>query len=120
MLLSPPLSYPVPLLSLTIHLALLSCRLPALKSERDEDPFFNDDWEASEFVYPTTENHRPAVTLLIASIGPNILFDPSQDEIAVADALLAVSVSRNQETSALRLLSPRGGPSCKAHFRRRF
>ncbi|KAI6892223.1 hypothetical protein KC334_g13526, partial [Hortaea werneckii] len=54
LLLSQPLSYPLPLLSLTTHLALLSTRLPALVSERDEDPLFNDDWEASTFLYPKT------------------------------------------------------------------
>lgn len=38
LLLSQALSYPLPLLSLTTHLALLSARLPSLVSEKDEDP----------------------------------------------------------------------------------
>ena len=52
LLISPPLSYPLPLLSLTTHLALLATRLPKLTSEGDEDPMFDDDWDASTFLYP--------------------------------------------------------------------
>lgn len=95
-LISPPLSYPLPLLSLTTHLALLATRLPRLKSEGDEDPMFDDDWEASTYLYPRTRaasGPRPPITLLVVSIGGNILFDPSGEELAVADVALAVSVA---------------------------
>ncbi|KAI7088950.1 hypothetical protein KC356_g2915 [Hortaea werneckii] len=122
LLLSQPLSYPLPLLSLTTHLALLSTRLPALVSERDEDPLFNDDWEASTFLYPKTSSSSPSsssstttttttgacspppITLLVVSISPSptssggaannstILFDPSREELAVADAVVAISL----------------------------
>ncbi|KAI1376096.1 ribosomal protein S5 domain 2-type protein [Hypoxylon crocopeplum] len=100
-LISPPLSYPLPLLSLTTHLALLSTRLPRLKSEADEDPMFDDDWDASQFIYPrpttTTSSTpssslRPPITLLVMAVGDNIIFDPSKEELAVADTALAVSV----------------------------
>ncbi|KAI1480767.1 ribosomal protein S5 domain 2-type protein [Daldinia eschscholtzii] len=99
-LISPPLSYPLPLLSLTTHLALLSTRLPRLKSEADEDPMFDDDWDASHFIYPrqssdttsATVGSRPPVTLLVMAVGDNIIFDPSKEELAVADSALAVSV----------------------------
>ncbi|KAK6955934.1 hypothetical protein Daesc_003581 [Daldinia eschscholtzii] len=99
-LISPPLSYPLPLLSLTTHLALLSTRLPRLKSEADEDPMFDDDWDASRFIYPrqssdttsATVGSRPPVTLLVMAVGDNIIFDPSKEELAVADSALAVSV----------------------------
>ncbi|KAI8965028.1 ribosomal protein S5 domain 2-type protein [Daldinia sp. FL1419] len=99
-LISPPLSYPLPLLSLTTHLALLSTRLPRLKSEADEDPMFDDDWAASRFIYPrqssdttsATVGSRPPVTLLVMAVGDNIIFDPSKEELAVADSALAVSV----------------------------
>jgi exosome complex component RRP42 len=94
-LISPPLSYPLPLLSLTTHLALLSTRLPRLKSEGDEDPMFDDDWEASPFLYPrkdTTAGSRPPITLLVVAVGDSILFDPSKEELAVADSALAVSL----------------------------
>ncbi|KAL5346075.1 Exosome complex component rrp42 [Pseudogymnoascus australis] len=95
LLLSPPLSYPLPLLSLTTYLALLSTRLPALKSERDEDPLFNDDWDAAVPLYPRdgATNARPPVTILVVAVGENVLFDPSKEELAVADAVLAVSVA---------------------------
>ncbi len=124
-LISPPLSYPLPLLSLTAHLALLYARLPRLRSEADEDPMFDDDWAASTFIYPRRRRQRrrrrrrqdekktssssssssssslpsapapsprPPITLLVISVGDNIIFDPSREELAVADSALAVSV----------------------------
>ncbi|XXG97167.1 iso-1-cytochrome c [Hypoxylon texense] len=96
-LISPPLSYPLPLLSLTTHLALLATRLPRLKSEDDEDPMFDDDWAVSQFIYPrqssgTPAGSRPPITLLVMAVGNNIIFDPSKEELAVADTALAISV----------------------------
>jgi len=94
-LLSPPLAYPLPLLSLTTHLALLSTRLPRLKSEKDEDPLFDDDWDASVYLYPRGKANllnRPPVTLLVMAVNENIIFDPSKEELAVAEVVLAVSV----------------------------
>ncbi|KAK5137407.1 hypothetical protein LTR08_008985 [Meristemomyces frigidus] len=124
LLLSLPLSYPLPLLSLTTHLALLSTRLPALVSEKDEDPLFNDDWEAATHLYPrststSTNNQnkttkapqKPPVTLLVMSVGAStILFDPTREELAVADAVLAVSVVAGEagamKVVALRTIDP--------------
>ncbi|KAF2842150.1 hypothetical protein M501DRAFT_998402 [Patellaria atrata CBS 101060] len=111
LLLSPPLSYPLPLLSLTTHLALLSSRIPKLKSEQDEDPLFDDDWEASLYLYPKLPTgkriDRPPITLLVMAVGSNIIFDPSKEELAVAEAVLAVSVRESQrrenDTSGRRL-----------------
>ncbi|KAI2632040.1 ribosomal protein S5 domain 2-type protein [Hypoxylon sp. NC1633] len=101
-LISPPLSYPLPLLSLTTHLALLATRLPRLISEADEDPMFDDDWDASQFVYPrdggaTAPSSRPPITLLVMAVGDNIIFDPSKEELAVADSALAVSVGEKND-----------------------
>ncbi|PKX99118.1 exosome non-catalytic core subunit RRP42 [Aspergillus novofumigatus IBT 16806] len=118
LLLSQPLSYPLPLLSLTTHLALLSTRLPKLKSKGEEDPFFDDDWNVAEYLYPRQSSGkaatpspwqfvRPPVTLLVISVADNIIFDPSREEIAVADTVLALSVSRDGETGSLKLLSIR-------------
>ncbi|POR37099.1 Exosome complex component RRP42 [Tolypocladium paradoxum] len=121
LLISPPLSYPLPLLSLTTHLALLATRLPRLKSEGDEDPMFYDDWEASTFLYPREgvwTGSRPPITLLVVAVGDNIIFDPAKEELAVAESALAVSVSevRTQKNQGamdvdsgreLRLLSMR-------------
>lgn len=110
LLLSQPLSYPLPPLSLTTHLALLSTRLPALVSENDEDPFFNDDWEASKYLYPRTpagqSAQKPPVTLLVMSAGENILFDPSREELAVADAVLAISAAQTS-TGGLKMVAMR-------------
>lgn len=95
LLLSQPLSYPLPLLSLTTHLALLSTRLPRLKSELDEDPLFDDDWDASVFLYLRAAGKartRPPVTLLVMAVKDNIIFDPSKEELAVAEVVLAVSI----------------------------
>ncbi|OQD81143.1 hypothetical protein PENANT_c029G01839 [Penicillium antarcticum] len=120
LLLSQPLAYPLPLLSLTTHLALLSTKLPKLKSTGEEDPFFDDDWAVAEYLYPrittkptkhtpTAQSHpvRPPVTLLVISVGENIIFDPNREEIAVADAVLAISVTRTGDSDVLKLLSIR-------------
>jgi exosome complex component RRP42 len=99
LLLSPPLSYPLALLSMATHLALLTSRLPALKSEKDEDPLFDDDWDAAVFLYPTNKtsgaahapDDRPPVIVLAMAVGPNIIFDPCMEELAVADSVLAIA-----------------------------
>ncbi|RCI14480.1 hypothetical protein L249_6092 [Ophiocordyceps polyrhachis-furcata BCC 54312] len=101
LLVSPPLSYPVPLLSITSHLALLSTRLPLLRSEGDEDPMFDDDWEASTFLYPRDGSSRPPVTLVVISVSGNIIFDPAKEELAVAEVVLALSVSEARTTEAV-------------------
>ena len=67
-------------------------------SEKDEDPLFNDDWEASHFLYPRSATgsaveSKPPATLLVMSVGENIIFDPSKEELAVAEGLLAISVA---------------------------
>lgn len=66
-----------------------------MKSEADEDPLFDDDWEESVFLYPRSsqEAHsRPPVTLLVMAVKDNIIFDPCKEELAVAEVVLAVSV----------------------------
>ncbi|CAF9912255.1 hypothetical protein IMSHALPRED_000266, partial [Imshaugia aleurites] len=125
LLLSPPHTYPLPLLSLTTHLALLSTRLPAPTSSDDEDPLFNDDWDASLPLYPpptTTKpttnpnpntppahpNSRPPITLLVIAIADNIFFDATRAELAVADAVLAVTIAASPPPSSdLALLAVR-------------
>ncbi|KAI9656795.1 MAG: hypothetical protein M1821_003434 [Bathelium mastoideum] len=120
LLLSPPLSYPLPLLSLTTHLALLSARLPALVSSPADDPLFNDDWEAASYLYPrsspsspnsNTRTDYPSITLLVMSVGATIVFDPSREELAVADAVLAISVSRDTSSASIA----GGGDTQKPH-----
>ena len=74
---------------------MLATRLPKLKSEGDEDPLFDDDWAASTFLYPRRDGKalsRPPITLLVMAVQNNVIFDPSKEELAVADAVLAVSV----------------------------
>ncbi|RAH66538.1 exosome non-catalytic core subunit RRP42 [Aspergillus aculeatinus CBS 121060] len=127
LLLSQPLSYPLPLLSLTTHLALLATKLPKLKSKGEEDPFFDDDWNAAEYLYPRASSFpkfgggtatgdvpppvqhvRPPVTLLVIAVGDNVIFDPNREEIAVADTVLAISVTRDGGAEGgLKLLSIR-------------
>lgn len=109
LLLSPPLAYPLPLLSLTVHLALRATRLPRLTSEPQDDPLFDDDWDAAEPLYAGAA--RPPVTLLVAAVSGNILFDPTGSELAVADAAVAVSfaataASSSSSTKALSSTSP--------------
>ena len=54
---------------------------------------------------------RPPVTLLVISAGNNVIFDPSREEIAVADTILAVSIGREDDKdggdAGLKLLSIR-------------
>ncbi|KAL9036069.1 MAG: hypothetical protein Q9180_004511, partial [Flavoplaca navasiana] len=120
LLLTAPNSYPLPLLSLTTHLALLATKLPAPISRIDEDPLFNDDWDAAEPLYPSSgseQTSKPPFTLLVISVGDNIYFDPSREELAVADAVCAVTVGtidatvstgkRREGKPKLRLLSLR-------------
>ncbi|KAJ5549926.1 Exoribonuclease phosphorolytic domain 1 [Penicillium sp. DV-2018c] len=118
LLLSQPLAYPLPLLSLTTHLALLSTKLPKLKSTGEEDPFFDDDWAVADYLYPRSNKQsspsdaptypvRPPVTLLVISVGENVIFDPSREEIAVADAVLAISITRSSDSENMKLLSIR-------------
>lgn len=93
-----------------------------MKSEGDEDPLFDDDWDASVFVYPRDVqalHARPPVTLLVMAVKDNIIFDPSKEELAVAEVVLAVSVGERShgrggngmdvdgKTRDLRLLSVR-------------
>ncbi|POS86866.1 hypothetical protein EPUL_000667 [Erysiphe pulchra] len=128
LLLSQPLSYPLPLLSLTSHLALLSTKLPRLKSEEDDDPLFDDDWDAAVYLYPRDDSNfsRPPLTLLVMAVKENIIFDPSREELAVAEVVLAISIGvavKETETSDvnstrnLKLLSVRtiDPPSRLAH-----
>ena len=74
-----------------------------MKSELEEDPLFDDDWEAAVYLYPRDKNSkghaRPPVTLLVMAVGDNIIFDPSKEELAVAEVVLAVSVGE-QSTGA--------------------
>lgn len=96
---------------------MLSTKLPKLKSQGEEDPFFDDDWAVAEYLYPRSsagvkqsglsQRVRPPVTLLVISVGENIIFDPSREEIAVADAVLAISVTRDDHSEGLKLLSIR-------------
>lgn len=78
---------------------------------------FSDDWDAAEYLYPrprstnpglksTLHLFRPPVTLLVVSVGENTIFDPSREEIAVADSLIAISIAR-EEDGNLKLLALR-------------
>ena len=72
--------------------------MPKLRSECDEDPLFDDDWDASVFLYPRSSKisvQRPPITLLVMAVKENIIFDPSKEELAVAEVVLAVSVAEN-------------------------
>lgn len=67
---------------------------------------FDDDWESSVFLYPregASEGTRPPITLLVVTVGDNVIFDPTKEELAVAETALAVSVAE------VRRERPRGG-----------
>lgn len=68
----------------------------------DEDPLFDDDWDASVFLYPRipkTAITRPPITLLVMAVEDNIIFDPSKEELAVAEVVLAVSIGEKANSS---------------------
>lgn len=101
---------------MTTHLALLTSRLPALKSERDEDPLFDDDWDASVALYPKKSGKsrspiqadKPPVIILAMAVGPNVIFDLCKEELAVADAVLAIAcTSATSSSSSVRIVSIR-------------
>ncbi|KAL2435200.1 hypothetical protein ABEF95_014423 [Exophiala dermatitidis] len=103
-------SYPLPLLSMATHLALRDTRVPKLKSEGEEDPIADDDWMASTYLYPRKSTgtnaggsatvSRPPVILLVVVVGENAIFDPSREELAVADGLVSVSVATTSSGSS--------------------
>ena len=108
LLLSPPSSYPLPLISLSTHLALLSTQLPALISREEEDPHFDDDWDAAVPLYPKLSRKKPdsiadhcpkpPMSIMVASVGSNLFFDPSREELTVADAVIVVTVAAQAES----------------------
>jgi exosome complex component RRP42 len=63
---------------------------------------FDDDWATSTFLYPQSTTaaaiSRPPITLLVMTVGSNIIFDPTKEELAVADSALAVSVGEGLAT----------------------
>lgn len=56
---------------------------------------------------PAKRTAKPPVTLLVMSVGENIFFDPTKEELAVADSVLAISVGHAVGTGELRLLAMR-------------
>ncbi|ETN37690.1 uncharacterized protein HMPREF1541_07313 [Cyphellophora europaea CBS 101466] len=100
-------AYPLPLLSMATHLALRETRTPRLKSEGEEDPIADDDWMASTHLYPSNSAERPPVTLLVAAVGDNVLFDPSHEELKVADAIIAISVGQEGSEEGWKILATR-------------
>lgn len=104
-------SYPLPLLSLNVYLALCDTRVPRLRSQGEEDPVADDDWEASGYLYGRGPRlTKPAFTLLVLIVGENMIFDPSREELAVADAIVAVSVGKTTmrgEKEEFRILAVR-------------
>lgn len=90
-------SHPLSLLSLAVFRALKATRLPQLISSRedtvvDEIPQFNDDWEAS---VPICTDWSPPLVLLLAVVGDNVLLDPTDAELEVAETALCVTWKNN-------------------------
>lgn len=52
------------------------------------------------YLYSPSLN-KPPVTLLVMSVSSNIIFDPSREELAVADAVLAISVAQTEASITL-------------------
>lgn len=102
---------------------------------------FDDDWGASEYLFPRPGSitssstskkgkqaaatqparpvflPRPPVTLLVMSVGGNIVFDPTREELAVADAALAVSFGEDPYAATSDGLGPTSGQKRKRNLR---
>lgn len=85
---------------------------------------FDDDWAASKFIYPrqrdtsTALSTRPPITLLVMAVSDNIIFDPSKEELAVADSVLAVSVGeRNIPVGDAQAMDIDGGAGAGRQLR---
>jgi exosome complex component RRP42 len=72
---------------------------------------FDDDWEASEYLYPVNSlnvrSDRPPITLLVITIDTNVIFDPSKEELAVAEAVVAISVRLPTDSTSPKVLTMR-------------
>jgi exosome complex RNA-binding protein Rrp42 (RNase PH superfamily) len=89
---------PISLLSLTTYLALQRTRLPKPISEVDELAHFNDDWDQSIPLYP--QGQFPPLCIPISIHGEStILVDPSMEECAVAEGIMAVTVNGDKVVS---------------------
>ncbi|PUU74339.1 ribosomal protein S5 domain 2-type protein [Tuber borchii] len=108
LLLTPPLSHPATLLTLTTYLALRNTFLPKLVSEAAEDPVFDDDWGNGLPLYPV-DRIPPPITLLVVNVGENIFFDPTREELAVGDVVLAVSICEKKVVGVRTLEGGSGG-----------
>ncbi|ODV96887.1 hypothetical protein PACTADRAFT_40037 [Pachysolen tannophilus NRRL Y-2460] len=95
-------SYPLGLLSLCIYLALKSTRLPLLTStvndrEIEEQPTFNDDWEASKKLFePSEHQDDPPLLFVVGIIGNNVFIDPSNEEEEVSENGLIVGFANGE------------------------
>lgn len=97
-------SHPLSLLSLAVFRALKSTKLPQLISSRDdtlvdEIPQFNDDWEASE---PICTKWSPPLVLLLAIVGDNVLLDPTDAELEVAETALCITWKNNAVAAPIK------------------
>ena len=71
---------------------------------------FDDDWDAAVPLYSRSKkgtSSRPPVTLLVMTVGDNIIFDPDKQELAAAEAVLAVSVASASDHGGMKLLAIR-------------
>lgn len=59
-------------------------------------------------LYPGAGEALPPITLLVLSVGGNVFFDPTREELAVGDVILAVSVCAGKVVG-LRTLEGGGG-----------
>lgn len=108
-------SSPLPAMSLAIRLALLDTRLPlTTPSESDEgigagDYDVDDDF-GNALVFRAAA--RLPLLTLVNHIGPNILFDASQEEEAIATSHYFVAVTEEGNVASVRnleVVEPRDG-----------
>lgn len=88
-------SHPLTLISLGIYLALKSTRLPLLTStvsdrEIEEQPTFDDDWEASKPLFGPTDV-PPPLLFVVGFVAENVFVDPSLEEEEVCENGLIVT-----------------------------
>ncbi|CDK26051.1 unnamed protein product [Kuraishia capsulata CBS 1993] len=98
------------LVSMAVYLALKSTSLPLLTSttedaEVEEEPTFSDDWDLAKLLFPKDRLLAPPLLFVLAMVGPNLLLDPSVEELEVAENGLFVGFASNKAGAPIRSIS---------------
>lgn len=116
-------SSPLPAMSLAVRLALLDTRLPKTKPAETEEGVDAGDYDVDDD-YGNAVPIKSAASLplltLVNFIGPNIIFDASQEEEAVLSGRYVVGVTEKGHVTSVRnldVIEPREGTQGRGNER---